>query len=163
MQAQDRQRLAERARHAVYGSVIVLAVIVALDGTAARTREVIASVVAAAIATVLAEVYADYLAGTISDGRHPTRRENVEALRNAWAGLLAAILPVVFFLLAGLGLMELDTAFRAAIWTGVAVVGFYAFLANRVSGLSVVRSVTAGSAFTALGALLVLVKSLASY
>jgi VIT1/CCC1 family predicted Fe2+/Mn2+ transporter len=163
MRAQDRERLAERARHAVYGSVIVLAVIVALDGTAARTREVIASVIAAAIATVVAETYADYLAETISVGRRPTRRENAEALRNAWAGLLAAILPVVFFVLTGLGLMALDTAFRAAIWTGVAVVGFYAVVANRVSGLSIARSVAAGTAFTALGALLVLVKALASH
>lgn len=118
---------------------------------------------AAAIATVLAEMYANYLAGTIRDGRHPTRRENAEALRNASAGLLAAMLPVTFFVLAGSGLMSLDTAFRAAIWTGVGVVGFYAFVANRVSGLSVVRSVAAGGAFTLLGGLLVLVKSLASH
>ncbi len=158
MRSENRERLAERARHAVYGSVIVLAIIVALDGTAVSPREVIASVIAAAIATVIAEIYADYLSGTIGAGRYPTARENLEQLRNAWAGLVAALLPAVFFLLAGFGWIELEAAFNAAIWTGIAVVGVYAFMANRIAGFSIYRSLAIGVAFAALGGLIVLVK-----
>ena len=163
MRRVDRQRLAERARHAVYGSVIVLAVMIALDDTAIDAHEAIASVLGAAIATVLAELYADYLGATIREGRRPTPAERNDALRNALAGLLAAVLPVVFFILAAAGAMELPDAFDAAIWTGVGVVGFYAFAANRVGGMGRWQSLAAGAAFTLLGALLVLIKALVSH
>ena len=74
--------------------------------------------------------------------------------------MLAAILPVIFFILAGLGVMEITTAFDAAVWTGVGVVGFYAFVANRLGGKGIPRSLLAGFAFTVLGTLLVLLKAL---
>jgi hypothetical protein len=159
----DRERLAERARHAVYGSVIVLAVIVALDGTGVRAREVLASVLGAAIATVLAELYADHLAATIRRARQPSTSERVERVRDAGYGLLAAVLPGTFFLLAALDVLELSNAFTAAIWTGVGVVGFYAFVANRIAGSGIVRSLAVGVAFAALGTVLVLIKALASH
>jgi hypothetical protein len=159
----ERDRLAECARHAVYGSVIVLAVIVALDGTGVRSREVIASVLGAAIATVLAEIYADYLAATIRWGRRPTGAERAERLRNAAVGLIAAVLPVIFFLFSALGTITLEAAFAAATWTGVGVVGFYAFVANRRSGMGIGMSLAVGAGFAALGAVLVLVKALASH
>lgn len=157
--ADDRLRIAERSRHAIYGSVIVLAVIIALDETAIKPREAIASVLGAAIATVLAEIYADYLAGTIRAGRAPTKKERNLAFTDAAAGTVAAILPIAFFVLAALGVMEMPAAFDAAVWTGVAVVGFYAFAANRLGGMGITRSVLAGIAFAALGAILVLIKA----
>jgi hypothetical protein len=155
----DRRRLAERARHAVYGSVIVLAVIIALDETSIDPGEAIASVIGAAFATLLAELYADYLGETIREGRNPTPEERTQTIKNASAGMLAAVLPVVFFILAALDVMKLDTAFEAAVWTGVGVVGFYAFVANRVAGFSVGRSLLAGAGFAVLGGILVLVKA----
>ena len=161
--SRDRAQQAERGRHAVYGSVIVLAVIVALDGTDVRPREVLASVLGAAIATVLAELYADYLAATIRAGRRPSAAERRERIGNAALGLLAAVLPAIFFLLAMLGAIELEAAFAAATWTGVGVVGFYAFVANRISGAGIGYSLAIGAAFTALGAVLVLLKALVSH
>jgi hypothetical protein len=155
----DRRRFAERARHAVYGSVIVLAVIIALDETSIEPREAIASVVGAAIATLLAEVYADYLGATIRAGRSPTSEERKRALSDASAGMFAAALPVIFFVLSALGVMDMKSAFDAAVWTGVGVVGFYAFVANRVAGFSVAHSLIAGAGFAVLGGILVLVKA----
>jgi hypothetical protein len=155
----DRRRLAERARHAVYGSVIVLAVIIALDETSIRPREAIASVIGAAIATLLAELYADYLGETIREARSPTHAERVRALSDASAGMIAAALPVVFFVLAAADVMSMESAFDAAIWTGVGVVGFYAFVANRAAGFSVARSLLACVAFALLGTILVLIKA----
>ena len=51
------------------------------------------------------------------------------------------------------------TPFDAAIWTGVGVVGFYAFVANRAAGFSVARSLLACVAFALLGTILVLIKA----
>jgi hypothetical protein len=49
-------------------------------------------------------------------------------------------------------------AFDAAKWTGVGVLGGYAFIANRIAGLSIPHSVTVGTGFALLGAALVVLK-----
>ncbi len=163
MEVESRPRLAATARHAVYGSVIVLAVMIALDDTSVGAGEAMASVIGAALATVLAELYADYLAGMIEAGRAPKGAELRESFRNAAVGLFAAILPVIFFILAAFDVMDISTAFDAAVWTGVGVVGFYAFVANRLGGMGIPRSLLAGFGFTVLGTLLVLLKALVSH
>ena len=150
----------ERAAHAIYGSIIVLAVLVAEEDTAIESGEVIASVVGAATVTALAELYADYIGGTVRAARHPTSAERGAALRNVVAGFLAAIVPVIPFVLSAAGAMRLETAFDAAIWTGVGVLGAYAVVANRLAGFTIARSLLTGIGFTALGASLVLLKAI---
>jgi hypothetical protein len=149
----------ERAAHAIYGSIVVLAVIVAEQDTSIDAGEAIASVIGVAVVTALAEIYADYIGGTIRAGRHPTARERGIAFRNVAVGFLTAIIPVVYFVLAALDVMRLDTAFDAAVWTGVGVLGAYALVANFLAGFSVGRSLLVGLGFTALGAALVVLKA----
>jgi hypothetical protein len=149
----------ERAAHAIYGSIIVLAVLVAEEDTPIEAGEVIASVLGVAVVTALAELYADYIGGTIRAGRHPTVVERGMALKNVAAGFLTAIVPVIYFVLAEVGAMRLEVAFDAAIWTGVGVLGAYAVVANRLAGFSLGRSLLVGAGFTVLGATLVALKA----
>jgi uncharacterized membrane protein YbhN (UPF0104 family) len=72
---QDDHHLAQRVSHASYGSIVVLAVILALEGRTDDPWEVLASVLGAAVATALAEIYADYLGATIRRHRRLTREE----------------------------------------------------------------------------------------
>jgi hypothetical protein len=137
----------------------VLAVIAAERDTDIKSGEVIASVIGVAVVTALAELYADYVGGTIRAGRHPSPAERSGALKNVAVGFLTAIVPVVYFVLAAAGAMNLDVAFDAAVWTGVGVLGAYAVAANRVAGFSWTRSLLVGLAFTALGATLVALKT----
>jgi hypothetical protein len=138
----------------------VLAVIVAEQDTAIQADEVIASVIGVAAVTALAELYADYIGGTIRAGRHPTASERGTASKNVAVGFLTAIIPVAYFVLAELDVMKLDTAFDAAVWTGVGVLGVYALIANFIAGFSLARSFMIGLGFTALGATLVLLKAI---
>jgi hypothetical protein len=138
----------------------VLAVIVAEEDTSIGANEVIASVVGVAVVTALAELYADYIGGTIRASRHPTAAERGIAFKNVAAGFLTAVVPVVYFILAEAGAMTLETAFGAAIWTGVGVLGAYAVVANRLAGFSLARSLGVGLFFTALGAALVALKAI---
>lgn len=131
---------------------------VAEQDTSIEAGEVIASVVGVAVVTALAELYADYIGGTIRASRHPTATERGIAFKNVAVGFLTAIVPVVYFVLAAFDVMKLDTAFDAAIWTGVGVLGLYAFVANRLAGMSMARSVLIGVGFTSLGAALVALK-----
>jgi hypothetical protein len=156
--ARARRRSGERAEHAIYGTIIVLALIVAEDEASVTVGVAIATVLGAALATALAELYSNYIGAVIRDRRHQTREEWRESAQDIAAGFLMAILPVAFFVLAALDVVELRTAFDAAEWTGVAVLGSYAVLANRWAGFSVGRSLLVGVGFTAMGAALVLLK-----
>jgi hypothetical protein len=151
----------ERAAHAIYGLIIVLAVIVAEEGTEISAGEAIASVVGAATITALAELYADYIGATIRSRRHLTSPERGFELRNITAGFLTALLPAGFFVLAALNAIELETAFDAAVWMGVGLLGVYAVVANRLAGFSMPRSLLVGIGFTLLGAALVAIKAIA--
>ncbi len=136
----------------------MLAVIVAEQDTSIEAGEAIASVLGVAVVTALAELYADYIGGTIRAGRHPTATERDIAFKNVAMGFLTAIIPIVYFVLAAVDVMRLDTAFDFAIWTGVGVLGAYALVANLLAGFSVRRSVLVGLCFTACGAALVALK-----
>jgi hypothetical protein len=154
---EDRGR---RAEHAIYGSIIVLAVIVAEDNTSVSVAVAIGTVLGAAIVTSLAHIYSDYIGEVIRVGRHPTRREWRTSVRNAAVGFAMAILPAGFFLLAAFDAISLDKAFDIAKWVGVGVLGAYALLANLRAGFSLRRSIAIGLLFTLLGFLLVELKVL---
>jgi hypothetical protein len=153
----DRRR-GGRAAHAIYISIIVLGVIVAYDDTDASNREVIASIIGAAVLTALAELYADYVGTTISNRRHLTREEWRGSVQAIGLGMLMALLPLTFFILSALDVIKLSAAFDAAAWTGVGVLGMYAITANRLAGFSWRASILVGLGFTAVGAILVLLK-----
>lgn len=153
----DPQR-GERAAHAIYALIVVLAVMIAEADTGISAREAIGSAIGAAFVTATAELYADYVGAMIGARRHLTEHERRFEIRNITAGFVTALLPVGFLILAAAGAIDLESAFDAAIWTGVGLLGAYAVVANRVAGLPLGRSLLIGAGFTALGASLVLLK-----
>jgi hypothetical protein len=126
---------AARAEHAVYGSLIVLAVVTGLDEVSASAREAFVGIVGAAIAVALSEMYADMIAATIRERRTPNRAEYHEFVVDMAFGFGAALFPGVFFLLAWVGVMKLSHAFTVAEWSGIAIIGVYALAATRAANL----------------------------
>ena len=147
-----------RAEHAIYGSIIVLAVLVAEDTATVSMRVAIATVVGAALVTSLAHVYADYIGELIRAGRHRSRDEWKADLQNAAFGFAVAVLPAAVLFLSKLDAISLDAAFDIAEWLGVAVLGAYSFGANLLAGIPAWRSLLIGLGFTLLGAGLVALK-----
>ncbi|MGH2797510.1 MAG: hypothetical protein ACRDLO_06035 [Solirubrobacterales bacterium] len=154
------ERTAERAARAVYGTIIALAVIAALEGGEPAAGEVAAAVIGGVIAAQLAELYAQYLAAVIRRQRHPEIREMGTALGDSAAGTLAALVTVVPFVLGAAGAMELDTAFDVAFWAGLGLLAAYTLLANRLAGLSGLRNAVACVAVLTIGLALIALKSI---
>jgi len=154
------ERTAERAARAVYGSIIALAVILVLQRSGAPPREVIPAVIGSVIAASLAELYAEYISLTIRDRHHPGSKQLREELTDVAAGSVAAMLPMVPFILAAAGALELDTAYDIADWVGVGVIAGYTLLANRLAGLSFMRGLLVTGAVVAVGLSLVAVKAI---
>jgi hypothetical protein len=154
---------AARASHAVYGSIVVLAVVTGLDEASASAREAFVGTIGAAIAVALSEIYADMIAATIRDRRPPSRGEWHEFVIDMCFGFGAACFPAFFFVLAWSGAIGLTNAFTVAEWSGIVVLWVYVLVAARAAGLGTVRALLWAGGLTACGIGLVELKKLAGH
>jgi hypothetical protein len=152
---------AARATHAVYGSIVVLAVVTGLDEASATAREAVVAIVGAAAAVGLAEIYADVIGTTFRERRAPTHAEWTEFAIDVAFGFGTALLPAAFFLLALADVLGLRDAFTIAEWSGVAVLWVYVFAAGRTAGLGLPHSLVWAIGLTVCGVGLVELKNLA--
>jgi len=154
---------APRATHAVYGSIVVLAVVTGLDEASASARQAFLGSVGAALAVVLAEIYADMIGTTLREKRPPNREEWQEFTIDVAFGFGAACFPALFFLLARLDAIGLGTAFALAEWVGIGVLWVYALVASRAAGQGIIRAVFWAGIVTVCGVVLVELKKFAGH
>ena len=81
-------------------------------------------------------------------------------LDDSVAVAFGVVFPGVFFIFVLLGVLELDTAFRLAKWSGLGLIGFYGFCAGRLSGASIRRSLFQAAAVMAIGGAVIAFKAL---
>lgn len=133
----------KQATHGIYIEIVVLAVILALENKNASDRDIVSTVFAAILVVLLADLYAYYVGTMIGDGRRPTRTELREATIGEAGGAVATVPPVALLMLGVAGVIELQTAFTLAKWTGVVMIGLYALVAHRRAGLTLRESMPA--------------------
>lgn len=158
-----REHLLHGAGKVIYGSIVALTLIIVLDFEDATGGAAVLSIVLALIGVAFAEAYAEFLQEMIKNRRPLRRRERLAIFEGVGMHLLPSLVPVVFFLLAWLRALKLETAYGLAEWTGVAVLGLFGFGAYRAAGASVGRSLIAGTALTGVGLVLVLIKLFADH
>ena len=113
-----------------------------------------------AVAVALAEVYSDVV-GTETRERHRvTRQDLAPMLEDAGAVAFGVGFPVVFFLLAVVHVIALDTAFVLAKWCGLGLIGCYGYWAARLSGASVARALVQAALVAAVGGVVIAFKAL---
>jgi len=157
----SRHRVAERASRAVYFTIVALAIIVALEeaGEDVSATEVVASTVGATIITALADLYARYIAEAIRQEGFSSEEFRAAAIDTA-AGVLAAIVPVVPFVVAAGGAISEQSAYDVAAWLGLGVLAAYTLFANRAAGLTGLRGLVTAAAVLLLGFALIALKAL---
>jgi hypothetical protein len=144
----------------VYGSIIGLALVVALEGHPPPSGAVIASLLSTAVAVALAEVYSETL------GTEVRTHQRVEGARRheIWTDTLAVAFgisfPAVFFLAAAAGAIEGDTAFDLAKWSGLGLIALYGFVAARLGGAGLGSALVKTAAVALVGAFLIALKAL---
>jgi hypothetical protein len=144
----------------IYGSIIGLALVVALEAHPPRVGAVLATLWGTALAVGLAELYSE-IVGTETRTRHRiARAEVVSLLDEAGAVAFGIAFPGAFFILAALGVIGLDSAFTIAKWSGLVLIGAYGFGGARLAGASVTASLAQAFAVGAIGGLLIAVKAL---
>jgi hypothetical protein len=144
----------------VYGSVIGLTLVVALDDHPPAASEMAAWLLLSAVAVALAELYSEVVGAETSERHRVTRRQLAHMVDDAGAVAFGVGLPAVFFLLVVVGLIELSTAFAVAKWGGLGLIGFYGYWAARFSGSPVPRALVRAAMVAAVGGMIIVFKAL---
>jgi hypothetical protein len=144
----------------VYGSIIGLALVVALEAHPPGAGFVVGSLLATAVAVALAELYSDVLGGETRLRRPLERAEVRDIAVDASAVAFGIGFPAVFFVLSAAGAMEETTAFTVAKWSGLGLIGTYGYTAARLGGQGQVASVVKALAVVLVGAFLIAIKAL---
>jgi hypothetical protein len=144
----------------IYGAIIGLALIVALDQHPPTAGQTLAAVVATAVAVGLAELYSEFVGAEARERRRLGRAEVRRLAGDAMAVAFGAGFPALFFLLALVGVMDLGAAFTWATWTGLGLICSYGYLAARLAGRSTGAALLHASALGVLGGALIALKAL---
>ena len=144
----------------IYGAIIGLSVILVLQNHPPGPVAVIGSLVATAIAVALAELYGEVV-GTETRTHHRVSRTHLAEI-GAEAGAVAfgISFPAVFFVLAAVGAMEIDTAFDLAKWSGLGLIGFYGYAAARLAGAPLLICIVQAVFAALIGGILIALKAL---
>jgi hypothetical protein len=155
-----RARLGSRyVARALYGAIVGLALVVALQDHPPAAGVVAALLGATAVTIGLTELYSEAIS-LEARTRAPLDRHQLRSVTGeAIAVTGGAGFPALFFVLAALGAFDLDLAFRLARWSGLALIGGYAFLAARLAGASVARGLLHAAALGLLAGGLIALKA----
>jgi hypothetical protein len=143
----------------VYGAIIGLALVVALEHHPPPTGAVIATLVGTAVAVALAELYSELVGLETRGRREATRAERRDLGADIAAVSIGIAFPAVFFVLAAAGVFDEDVAFTVSKWTGLGVIGAYGYAGARLSGASRAASLARAAGVALIGAFLIVLKS----
>jgi hypothetical protein len=160
----SRGAMGERLAGFVYGTIIVLAVLVA--GAKAYPNEaghIAALVAVTSVVFWLAHVYAHGLAESVTKDEHLSLANLRRIARREGSIVEAALPPVAALLLGAVGLMSTRTAVWVAFGLGLALLVLQGIVFARVERLGRVGTLAVVTANLCLGAVLVVFKLLVSY
>src|SRR5215213_7447568 len=113
-----------------------------------------------AVAVALAELYSEIIGEETRQRHRVTRAQVVGMLDDAGAVAFGVAFPVVFFVLAAVHVIELDTALTLAKWSGLVLIGFYGYWAARFAGASVPGALLRAALVALVGGALIVLKVL---
>jgi hypothetical protein len=144
----------------IYGAVISLALVLALELHPPASGSVVATLLGTAVAVALAELYSEFVALETRGREQASPAFIRHLLADTTAVSFGIAFPSVFFALAAAGLLDDDAAFTLAKWTGLGLIGLYGFAGARISGAGLLTSLLQAAAVALIGALLIGLKAL---
>lgn len=117
-----------------------------------------ATILATAVAVGLAELYSEFVGARVRHSAGGTREGVV--LSDVVAVVAGAAFPAIFFVLAVAHVIELDTAFKIAKWTGLGLIALYGYWASRLAGAPAHKALLHAGAVVLIGVFVIAVKAL---
>jgi VIT1/CCC1 family predicted Fe2+/Mn2+ transporter len=148
-----------RVAKTIYGTIIILVVIVTLQDHPPSPQGTIATVVLTGLGVALAEFYSEFIGISIKKQHLLDKTERRHILKDVSAVMTGAWLPLPFVILAWAGVINLNLAIELAKWTMVGVLLFYGYVASRLSGNSHPKSFMYAIMASLIGIFVVLFKN----
>ena len=118
------------------------------------------SLLATAVAVGLAELYSEIVGTETRTRRRVSRAQLAEMADDVVAVGFGVSFPALFFVLAALDAISLDTAFDVARWSGLGLIALYGYAAGRLAGQRQAACLIQGAAVAAIAGLLIVIKAL---
>jgi hypothetical protein len=144
----------------IYGAIIGLALVVALEHNPPDAGVMIGTLTATGVAVGLAELFSEIVGTEVRTHRRVSRSHFGEIAADVGAAAFGVSFPAVFFVLSAAGVMDVDTAFDLAKWTGLGLTGFYGFWAARLAGAGLLRASVHAAGVALICAFLIALKAL---
>ncbi len=149
-----------RVARVLYGAIIGLALVLALEAHPPAAGEVAGTLVATGIAVALAEAFSEII-GAETRSRARIERQQMRSIASDAGAVAVGIgFPALFFVLAAIGAMQRDTAFDLARWSGLGLIAAYGFAAARLTGETAWRSLWRAALAALIGGFLIVIKAL---
>lgn len=144
----------------VYGSIIGLALVLTLEAHPPSVAVAVGTLLATAVAVALAELYSE-LVGSRARSSLGGSTEPVRVIVGDTVAVAFGIaFPSLFFVAVTLNLLEYDTAFTLAKWTGLGLIAGYGYVAARLSGTRTSGALIQAVVVALIGATLIALKAL---
>jgi hypothetical protein len=161
MRASLEQHLGSRqVGKVVYGSIIGLALVVALESHPPEPGVMAVWLLGTGIAVGLAEIYSEVVGKETSTRQPVTRGDLRHMAEDAAAVGFGVAFPAILFVISALGFVDVARAFTIAKWVGLGLIGFYGFWAARFAGATPKRAVVKAALVALVGAGLIGLKAL---
>jgi len=121
---------------AVYGTILVGALLAAESAVSETYAETIAAVLLALVIFWIAHAYSAFASWRLRQGEPVTVQGLLRAMSQESPLLIGAAVPLLALLIAGAAGARLTTAVNVAIWTSAAMIVVIEFVASRRSGSS---------------------------
>jgi hypothetical protein len=126
-----------RAAKAIYGIILSFVLLYGLDHIGINDGTSIAvKLLLGALSITIAEIYSETVGERIAKQKKLDRKERKQIVQDAFAIVSVTLIPVFFFMLAGLGLFSVETAFRlgyAYYLLALFIFNYYAGVLSRAS------------------------------
>jgi hypothetical protein len=152
-------RRAERLGHALYGLIIVTATLVAEQGHVTEVADAMGLLLGTALILLLAHTYTAVIAGRAVEGHSLGSVGRRLVVEDNLPVLLAIVAPALLFVLAGIGVLTLQTAYAAAIAFSLVALFGLGLYEGRTASMSWPHSVVSGAAAGAIGLVVVAVEA----
>jgi VIT1/CCC1 family predicted Fe2+/Mn2+ transporter len=144
----------------IYGSIIGLALVLTMEAHPPTSGVAVGTLLSTAVAVALAELYSEAIGArarsSLGSSTHPLGTMMTDAVAVAFG----IAFPSVFFLAVVLDLMDYDTAFAVAKWTGLGLIAGYGYVAARLSGTRTARALVEAVVVALIAAVLIGLKAL---
>jgi hypothetical protein len=152
-------RRAERLSHALYGLIIVTATLVAEQAHVTEVVDALGLLLGTALILLLAHTYSAVMAERALEGHSLGSVGRIIVVEDNLPVLLAILAPALLFILAGIGVLTLPTAYAAAIAFSLVALFSLGLYEGRTASMPWPQSIVFGAAAGAIGLVVVAVEA----